>query len=81
MPHYSNYFYEELKTQKLLAAHGFDQWPDEEELARYLFDISDKIDALAASLELSVQADMRGHWNVVPAEPAPTPPQPYWKEA
>lgn len=67
------------KEEQLLRRHVFKQWPGEEELARYLFDVNDKVDALAASLELNVRADILGRWNVVPAEPAPAPPQPYWK--
>lgn len=79
MPRYSNYFHEEFQTQKLLAAHGFDQWPDELEVIKYLMKVEDKIDALAAALELDIQTDVRGRLNVIPAEPVPIPPKPYWE--
>lgn len=35
------------EDQRLLKAHGFDHWPGDEELVRYLFAIEEKVDLLA----------------------------------
>ncbi|MEF9876662.1 MAG: hypothetical protein RR842_08520 [Gordonibacter sp.] len=40
---YDSSFSDIYKEEKLLRRHGFEQWPGEEELARYLFNVNDKL--------------------------------------
>ena len=60
----STYFANIAKDEQLLAAHGFDHWPTDEELARYLMDTNDRMDALCKALSLRTVQDVRGRWTV-----------------
>ena len=53
-----------LEAQRLLKAHGFERWPTEEELLRYLFKVEDKIDVLADMLGYRIAPDVRGRLKV-----------------
>lgn len=48
---------------QMLKEHGFDHWPDSEELARYVFDV---MDAICNSLGLELKRDHRRVWRAVP---------------
>lgn len=48
------------EDQRLLKAHGFDRWPDNEELARQLFRIEEKIDLLSRINGIQFERDVRG---------------------
>ena len=54
------YFTSMLDDQRLLKAHGFDDWPDDEELVRYLFAVEEKIDLLASINGIQLERDVRG---------------------
>lgn len=54
------YFTSMLDDQRLLNAHGFDDWPDDEELVRYLFAVEEKIDLLASINGIQLERDVRG---------------------
>ena len=51
----SSYFADTIANQRELRRHGFEAWPTEEEALRYLFDVSDRLDA---------GKDVRGKWRV-----------------
>lgn len=46
--------------QRLLKAHGFDHWPCDEELVRYLFAAEEKVDLLARVNGIQFERDARG---------------------
>ena len=48
----SSYFADTIATQRELRRHGFEAWPTEEEALRYLFDVSDRLDAVCEALGL-----------------------------
>ena len=48
------------EDQRLLKAHGFDHWPGDEELVRYLFAIEEKVDLLARVNGIQLERDARG---------------------
>lgn len=48
------------QDQRLLKAHGFDRWPGDEELVRYLFFVEEKIDFLAHVNGIHFERDVRG---------------------
>lgn len=48
------------QDQRLLKAHGFDHWPGDEELVRYLFSLEEKIDFLAHANGIQFERDVRG---------------------
>ncbi len=54
------FFTSMLDDQRLLKAHGFDHWPGDEELARYLFAVEEKIDRLANINGIQLERDARG---------------------
>lgn len=56
----SDYFALMIEDQRLLEKHGFDHWPGDEELVRYLFDVEEKIDLLAQVMGLEMERDVRG---------------------
>lgn len=58
----SNYFADTIATQRELRRHGFEAWPTEEEALRYLFDVSDRLDAVCEALGLEAGKDVRGKW-------------------
>lgn len=59
-----SYFTSIMKDEKLLREHGFDAWPNEEELSRYLMDTNDRMTALEQALGLTTTQDIRGRWQV-----------------
>ena len=63
----SNYFADTIATQRELRRHGFEAWPTEEEALRYLFDVSDRLDAVCEALGLEAGKDVRGKWRVCAA--------------
>lgn len=56
----NRYFYNKYKEQQALRSHGFDAWPDAEELARYVFALEDKVDVLASIAGVDLERDVRG---------------------
>lgn len=64
MTNYETYFSDALRTEKLLKSHSFDSWPTEEEVALYLFETNDRIDAICSFVGLETSKDIRGHWVV-----------------
>lgn len=54
-----------LEAQRLLKAHGFERWPTEEELLRYLFKVEDKVDILADMLGYRIAPDVRGRLRIL----------------
>lgn len=60
----SPYFKSAIADERMLRAHGFDQWATNEELAEYLFDTNDRIDALCNALGLATCKDVRNRWFV-----------------
>lgn len=58
------YFSSLEKRKRDATQHGFDRWPDEEDLAKYLFETNDRIDALCSALGVVVYQDVRGRWLV-----------------
>ncbi|MGI6535058.1 MAG: hypothetical protein ACOX12_01340 [Eggerthellaceae bacterium] len=59
-----SFFSDMLADERLLSKHGLDAWPEERELARYLFDLEGKVDAIARASGLAVEKDVRGNWQV-----------------
>lgn len=59
-----DFFSDLFSDERLLREHGLDQWPEGRELARYLFDLESKVDAVARASGLAVEKDMRGNWRV-----------------
>ena len=57
------YFYGHQIDVQMLKEHGFERWPDNEELARYVFDV---MDAICDSLGLELKRDYRHIWRAVP---------------
>lgn len=60
-----SYFLSALNDERLLHDHGFDHWPTDEELARYLMDTNDRISAVERALGISSVKDVRGRWSVI----------------
>ncbi len=58
------FFTSMLDDQRLLKAHGFDQWPGDEELVRYLFAVEEKIDLMASINGIEFERDARGRLHV-----------------
>ncbi len=54
------FFPSAYEDQRLLKAHGFDHWPGDEELVRYLFAIEEKVDLLARVNGVQLERDARG---------------------
>lgn len=63
----SSYFADTIARQRDLKRRGFDGWPTEEEALRYLFDVSDRLDAVCEALGLEAGKDVRGEWRVCAA--------------
>ena len=42
------YFANSIRDERMLRTRGFDAWPDVEELARYVFALEERVDALAS---------------------------------
>lgn len=62
MQNNDRYFQSLYDQQRLLRAHGFENWPDEIELANYLFTLDDKISVLCDSLGIHLVKDCQGRW-------------------
>lgn len=62
MQNNNRYFRGLYDQQRLLRAHGFESWPDEVELANYLFSLDDKISVLCDSLGIRLVQDCQGRW-------------------
>ena len=54
------FFPSAYEDQRLLKAHGFDHWPGDEELVRYLFAVEEKVDLLARANGIQLERDARG---------------------
>lgn len=55
-----SYFASLDKDQRLLATHGFDHWPDVDELTRYVFELTDMVTLLASADGVCIDRDARG---------------------
>ena len=60
----TSYFHSLEEQKRLLARHGFDHWPNEEELLGYLFGLEDKLDAFCQAVGFTMARDYRGRWYV-----------------
>ena len=60
---YSDYFLKMLEQEQMLKRHGFDHWPDDEELLYYLCSVDDKLDAVIDRLDLKAEQTRRG-WRI-----------------
>ena len=63
----SRYFAQVAADRALLEEHGFECWPDAEELAHYTFAA---VDALCAEMGLALEWDGRGRLRAVPSRGA-----------
>lgn len=60
-------FYQQLAAEsQMLEEHGFEFWPDNDELTRKVCDLEDGLHALARSFGCEITKDYRGHWIVFP---------------
>ncbi|MGI6590015.1 MAG: hypothetical protein ACOX1O_00135 [Eggerthellaceae bacterium] len=59
-----DFFSSLLADERLLREHGLESWPDGRDLTLYLFDLEEKIDAIAGACGLVVEKDVRGDWHV-----------------
>lgn len=50
--------------EQMLQNHGFDSWPNQDELARYIMDTNDRIDAICEAFGYRTVQDIRGRWHV-----------------
>lgn len=57
MNRYSEFFTSLQADQIILKRHGFESWPDVEDLTRYVFEV---VDALGEALSLNFTRDVRG---------------------
>lgn len=57
-----SYFGAYEHDKRIALSHGFDAWPDDYQLARYLFDVSDRVDAVCSALGIETATDARGRW-------------------
>lgn len=62
----NSYFGDMVRTERLLRGHGFDHWPTDDELVRYLFATNDRLDAVCNAMNAELVQDIRGSWQVVP---------------
>lgn len=62
----NSYFGDMVRTERLLREHGFDHWPTDDELVRYLFATNDRLDAVCNAMNAELVQDIRGNWQVVP---------------
>lgn len=61
-------FYQQLAAEsQMLEEHGFEFWPDNDELTRKVCDLEDGLHALARSLGCEITKDYRGRWIVFSA--------------
>lgn len=57
-------FESQLKQSRMLEEHGFSQWPDLIALTQYAMELSDRIDTITRYLDISIEKDYRGRWDV-----------------
>lgn len=55
----------QLRDERMLRGHGFDAWPDIDELTRYACDLEDALQVLAGQLGCRLERDVRGNWVLV----------------
>lgn len=61
-------FYQQLAAEnQMLEEHGFESWPDNDELTRKVCDLEDGLHALARSLGCEIIKDYRDRWIVFSA--------------
>lgn len=60
IPSECGYFRQLAEQQCVLTAHGFNHFPNEEELLAYLFDTNDRLELLATALGFSIEKDVLG---------------------
>lgn len=61
-------FYQQLAAEnQMLEEHGFESWPDNDELTRKVCDLEDGLHALARSLGCEITKDYRDRWIVFSA--------------
>lgn len=59
------YFTDQIRDRRMLEDHGFDAWPDADELTRYACSLEDALRAVAGHLGCSLERDVRGDWELV----------------
>ena len=63
----SDYFRDLARDERLLAAHGFDHWPDDVELVHYAFDLEDALHMVCGAVDVRLTKDVLGRWRVLPS--------------
>lgn len=63
----SDYFRDLARDERLLAAHGFDHWPDDVELVRYAFDLEDALHTVCGAIDVRLTRDILGRWQILPS--------------
>lgn len=53
-----------IEDARMLDAHGFDGWPNADELTRKICDVEDGLMSLANALGLVLIKDCRNRWSV-----------------
>ena len=64
------YFANAIRDEYMLKSHGFETWPDDNELTRYACSLEDGMQALAGACGVRLAKDVRGNWIVVADEEA-----------
>lgn len=60
-------FYQQLAAEsQMFEEHGFESWPDNDELTRKVCDLEDGLHALARSLGREIAKDYRSRWIIFP---------------
>ena len=60
-----------LRDERMLRGHGFDAWPDVDELTRYACGLEDAVQVLAGQLGCRLERDVRGRWALVGNDEGP----------
>lgn len=63
-----NYYGRLHDERKYLQKRGLDSWPLDEDLAKYVLDLEDKVDVLCRYLKVAVEKDYRNRWVVLPVK-------------
>ena len=61
----STFFASLARDERMLKSHGFDAWPDVDDLTRYACDLENALQALADAFGVRLARDVRGSWIVV----------------
>lgn len=59
------YFADLARDERMLKSHGFNAWPDVDDLTRYACDLENGLQVLAGAFGVRLARDVRGNWVVV----------------